>query len=109
MATSVTLTAWTDEVVVYNTSDSDVTVTATNMNDVTNVVTVPAGRSAFVGVAGQRPDVLNVPGSGGSPFATNATVQTLTGAEITVALSGDSAGALSVQSDNSVLVSAAAS
>lgn len=115
MATaSATLDRWSNEILVFNTTAAAITVTATNVGVTTDVATIAAGASAFVGVHGQRPDALNQPGSGG--FDSNQglgvgwgkTVQSVSssnppGAMITVTATGTVVSA-TLQSDGSVKV-----
>lgn len=103
-----TLTSWSNEVVVHNSTAAQISVTATNMG-ATAATVIPAGQSSFVGIQGQRNDVFNVPGHGGFDSSQGLgdgygqTVQSLTGTAVTVTATGTVASA-TLQQDGSVLV-----
>ena len=99
---SATLTTWSNEVVIRNTTASAITVEVTNTGS-TATAEVAANSSAFVGVQGQRPDVFNTPGHGGHPFATAETVQSLGSYPASVTVT-PSAGTPTVLADGSVQV-----
>jgi hypothetical protein len=110
---SATLTSWSSEVAVHNTTAAQITVIATNCGSTVETV-IQAGQSSFVGVVGQRPDAFNLPGHGGFDSGQGLgdgygqTVQTMSGgatglAMPTVTATGTVASA-TLQGDGSVLV-----